>query len=384
MTSYTKSQPIFIVGAHRSATSHIKKCVQGGFDIPANTEGYIWSNISALQEKIDQVINVTLLGENSGLGEGFSIKKFGHKKVLDSVLKSIDELHQQEFQTENWLDKTPGPDMIKILPILNDYFTNAKIIYCSRDCIQNLESRRIRFQNSNLAKPINNYAQTISNWQKAKNQLKDNFIIIEQEKLASSPELYAKKISSYIGKQNNDKFLELLKGSTEKSKRPEKNSQTIFDSWTSTNQYHFFKNCFFFDNYNIGFNNLYVENTNEWTSYNWDDTSDKLTIHPNSEMKVKLIFPNIVNELKEGSIKCTLAIKNKFREEKVGLRFILSLHYRNSSDIKKLTITDRFETVSAEFIYKQNEDCFLEISCESLRKNIFYNGCELKIEKSKI
>jgi len=376
MSNYKKSKPIFIVGAHRSATSHLKKCVQEGFDMPGNTEGYIWSNISSLKEKIDYVINVTLNGEKSGLGANFSIKKFGHSRVLESVIKSIDEIHQTELNSIKWIDKTPGPDMIKILPSLNQYFPSAKIIYCIRDCVQNLESRRIRFNNPDLEKPIQNYSNTIINWEEIKDNLNENYIIIDQSNLKSAPEDCAERISKYLEVENNDKFIELLRGKTEKSDREEKSSQEIFDNWTPRNKYHFFKNCFFFKNYNLKFENLYAVNTNTWTSSSWENISDTLLIHPNLHKKVILIFPNI--KISE-DLKCLVKLKNKTREEKVALRFTFSLRSRDNTEVRTIYLFNRNEIVEAEFLNKEKNDYILEVSCENLTDNIFYNGCDLKV-----
>lgn len=252
MDTFCKSTPIFILGPHRSGTSHLRKSISGALNIPSFTEGYIWPVLTGANQSMDHVLNGILGGEDNEVGKNFTIKQFGRKTILERLSIALDKLHQEKLGTSQWLDKTPGEEMIRSLPIIADYYPEARFIFMQRNGIDNVLSRARRFRRQPFDKHCKDWAASVISWQQLKSQLsKDYFLEIDQRHMAEDPAKLADRLAIFLEIADQDKIaklVELLSGQTENtSERSLDASVRLFledSGWEETKVFDFLFYCY--------------------------------------------------------------------------------------------------------------------------------------------
>lgn len=206
--------PIFIVGSHRSATSMMLKAIQSTYNVVGNTEGYIWPTLHGLKTTLDGVFSVLGGSEQSGVGRDFSVKKIGSKRIFDMWQQDLDALHKEMFSTDVWVDKTPGVEMIRTLPLVYSYYPNAAFIFMKRRGIENVDSRKRRFDDD-FWTACRRWTEIMDVWLDVRSRIGSNLVEVEQSFLSMDTEAIAQRIVNLLG-GGDDEVQSLVKTFSER------------------------------------------------------------------------------------------------------------------------------------------------------------------------
>lgn len=384
MATYTKSKPIVIVGPHRSGTSHLRKCITTALEIPSFTEGYIWPILNGTNKEIKYVMDNILGGEDSAIGADFSIKQFKRENILDGTIKALDIIHQQRLDHKIWLDKTPGEEMIRVLPIFMNYFEDAKIIFMKRNGIGNILSRQRRFKFAPFVEHCQSWANTILAWQKIKNQLpSESLMELDQKEMAKAPVEVVKRLASFLkinDKNQENHLVELLSGSTENtSQKSLDGSLELYLEDSGWDQSKIFDFLFFCHasmetmNYPVYKNNstpivTISKNPNKWCQLGEVLKRETIhKIHPNARDEPKPEF-GFLNINCSGKKKLQLMAESTFKSDKnPGVIISLELYETYSNVLvlsKEMTLNPAYPYTFEYFLPSSLSACNLLLKVE--------------------
>jgi len=198
-SSPRRSSPVFVLGNVRSGTTAIGNALQtAGY--PGWTEGHIFPLLHDLQKKIDWWMD----HEAPFMGGGWGID-FLDPHALQSVLVGyFEELYLSHHLSTNWVDKTPGPEMIEAAPFLQSLWPQAKFIFCHRRGIENVKSQLRRFNeepgvNLGFEEACKIWARSMELWADVRNSLEKAYIELDQAEMANNPADVARKIAGLLG-----------------------------------------------------------------------------------------------------------------------------------------------------------------------------------------
>lgn len=178
--------PVFVLGSVRSATSTVLEILRqyGGF--AGHTEGHFWPLLSKLQrlclahfQDNELPFNGTDLGSNETI-----------PMVVDLGLAQINRLMEDIFRAavtnhyaRDWVDKTPGHQMISTAPLLRQIFPSAKFVYCYREPRANLASRVTKFPTQDFESHCIDLALCWRAWLSVRGDLHDACLTLAQSDL---------------------------------------------------------------------------------------------------------------------------------------------------------------------------------------------------------
>ncbi len=166
-----QAHPVFIMGSARSATSSLLRKLKTVLDYNSDDEGHFFPIFLDMMEAIDKFYGrfAPLQGGNTEF-HGLTLFRIdrGHfKHELRKTLLSVFD----DFFPKPWMDKTPGPEMIGVLPFLHNFLPEAKTIYVIRHGVDNINSRLRKFPNVSFEKHCREWVACDQEWKKVKPNL---------------------------------------------------------------------------------------------------------------------------------------------------------------------------------------------------------------------
>src|SRR5271169_560307 len=131
--------PLFIFGAPRSGTTQMLRLCQEVLHYKGAPEGCVWQSVKALDDHFKRIMNELEGVDGSGTAN-FSVVRFSREKIVDLYAGMLLDVHQREFGTGPFVDKTPGGEIIVGAPLLKQLFPSAKFIFMKRRGIENVLS----------------------------------------------------------------------------------------------------------------------------------------------------------------------------------------------------------------------------------------------------
>jgi hypothetical protein len=177
---------------------------------------------------------------------GTMLKRVPVDQFVKNIEKMFIDLARKLFPTTYWLDKTPSVGMVNLAPRLLDIWPNSKFIFMKRRGIENIESKKRKFDQAFLGR-CSEWAGVMQSWRAIRDELGAAAIEIEQLELAKKPEQTASKVAQHIGLE--EQYL-LRFQQTLMTDRPEVTPggfATIYDfaelPWSAEEKAHFRRIC---------------------------------------------------------------------------------------------------------------------------------------------
>jgi hypothetical protein len=167
-------------------------------------EGHLWFELVKPFENLrDEEYRPNLRVKSYALGE---------RRVLDLekyVAVALDQFHRDHLSGnyERWMDKSPGAEAVRVVPLLAELFPRAQFVFMYRNGITTVhsavrlwadhefwQSETELFQTMCRA-----WAETMSSWREVRGLLSNRYIEIAQEELASRPYVVASRLTDFLG-----------------------------------------------------------------------------------------------------------------------------------------------------------------------------------------
>ncbi|GMQ47916.1 sulfotransferase [Vibrio sp. 10N] len=230
-----------VVGSPRSGTTAVGMAVNRGEGVRSHGESHVLQGVVASNQSLEDFF----IKSSTAQVTGNLVNEMPKTMTLAANIKMVREIYRRHYGDTVYVDKTPGIPMLNSLEFAFDVWPNAKVIFCKRRGIENVQSRLIKFPNVPFEHHVKQWRQTFIIWRRTQallsSKLKRNdwFFELEQYELANKPEPTIRQLSEFLN-WNNMKFSRALNAVL--GKRPQQTSQSdraksLADmSWTEENK----------------------------------------------------------------------------------------------------------------------------------------------------
>ena len=186
--------PIFILGAARSGTSALAQCLLANTDYVGHQEGHFVDFLAHYLVLIEFFYS----RKGDELSRDTMIKQVPREMLLNGMKSLLIQSIQSLYPTGKWIEKTPNSNIIYVAPILKEIWPNSKFVYLQRRAIENLLSRRKKFQNT-FVQDCTEWAECAKAWFTVKDVLGDNAITLEQYHMARDVHQFVSDLAGFLG-----------------------------------------------------------------------------------------------------------------------------------------------------------------------------------------
>ncbi|RUP83093.1 sulfotransferase family protein [Alteromonas sp. KS69] len=206
LPSFDLPQAVFVLGSPRSGTTVVGNMLQRGMGIKSHGESHMAELLATLVTTATDYVKKSPASGNKGTltWEVESI----YVKALQ--VQQFRELYSSYYPGKVFIDKTPGIPMLNSLPILMLAYPNAKVIYCQRRGIENIESRLRKFPQVPFEGHCRQWRQAMLLWRRNKQVLSSQyfkaqnwFMDVEQFRLAKNPSEVIKSLAQFLNLDNS-------------------------------------------------------------------------------------------------------------------------------------------------------------------------------------
>jgi hypothetical protein len=190
-------EPVFMVGAPRTASSFLCSALIefGGF--AGSSEGHILPLLNALD---GHVLGYYALMRKQGLLDipENSIAKIPLHAMRHAILDVFRNYSAVMFGSSRWIDKTVNVEMIEALPFLMEAWPRARVVFLARSGISNVLSATAYFK-VGFEECCVNWVRCCEAWDRTRPQLiPDHVMEISHEDLLQSPERTAQSLAAWL------------------------------------------------------------------------------------------------------------------------------------------------------------------------------------------
>ncbi len=210
--------PIFIIGSPRSGTSILALAIRSAMKIPFYAEGHF---LPVLNHVVSAIDNYYESKSGSIKVKRRAISHIKRDKLINEIQNLFYTIYNSLYQSNIWLDKTPGIEMIDSVPIIAKTWPNAKFIFAKRRGIENINSRMRKFPNKPFESHCKLWSACMKSWLEVRNSVVNSSIEIEQRDIENNPKMVSKRICDFlnIGEESVELIYDIFT-----SKRPESTS----------------------------------------------------------------------------------------------------------------------------------------------------------------
>jgi hypothetical protein len=189
-------RPVFVLGAARSGTSALGRALRMRTRYVGPGEGH-------LLDVLPKILRVTSLHyrnrwRDAVAGTPTLIALMPEPAMNAGLQHMFVQVARTLFPEGYWMDKTPGADMIRSVPVLCEMWPEARFVFLKRRPIENIESRRRKFPRYNFDDHCRLWADSMAAWEEVRDSVGDHGLVIEQLDLARRPEGEVRRLAAFL------------------------------------------------------------------------------------------------------------------------------------------------------------------------------------------
>jgi hypothetical protein len=189
-------RPVFVLGSARSGTTAMMLALRQCGRYQGYNEGHLLPLFARLQGVVANHYGRS--AANAVPGINTLIANVPAQMVTDALQSAFISIIRATFPTGFWLDKTPGPDMVKAVPLLRKIWPESRYIFMKRRPVDNIESRRRKFPTINFRDHCRLWADSMMSWHAIRDELAEVSLEVDQVQLAREPELTARNVAALL------------------------------------------------------------------------------------------------------------------------------------------------------------------------------------------
>ena len=187
--------PVFVLGSSRSGTSALQLGLLEACGYIGGGEGHIAPLITRLTASVEGFWSAS----QRAIEQGTEVSKLEKEAVLDGVCQAVRSVYERLYARSDFAEKTPTLDAIRAAPYFHRIWPDAKVIFCHRRGIENVQSKRLKFPGEDFSSLCGEWNSCMLVWQTHRSKL-HGFLEIDQLDLASNPRALATRIGGYLGR----------------------------------------------------------------------------------------------------------------------------------------------------------------------------------------
>ena len=215
-----EQHPVFILGPARSGTSALAL----GLLTCRRYEGSGEGHLLPLAQQMLRLIS-TYYNDRLELTQDDTVLRSVDRTAFERmVVRGFVQLTRALFPTGHWLDKTPTAEMVRVAPLMQQIWPNARFIFLRRRVVENILSRKRKFPQNTLENHYLDWVDVLSAWHGVRTSLGSAALELDQLEMALEPVVVAGKIAAFLKMpaQEAREFTEFLA-----SERPEQTSAAV-------------------------------------------------------------------------------------------------------------------------------------------------------------
>jgi hypothetical protein len=187
--------PIFVVGSPRSGTSLLAYAIKTVGGYAGYSEGQVFSLIAPLMKAIrEHYESVASVSQNPK----HMVSKFPQAAAQEMVLRGFRDLASMEFGGTDWIDKTPGAQMIQSAPFLRRIWPESFFVFAQRRGIENVLSRQQKFPHHAFEVNCELWATNMEAWLAVSDHLDGCHFSVDQIDLEEQPDQVAEALADSL------------------------------------------------------------------------------------------------------------------------------------------------------------------------------------------
>ncbi len=211
---------VFVVGSPRSGTTVLGDALRAALGCPGYGEAHALPLVARMIEAVDRYYvepNVAAAREGDTL-----IGHLRHEEMRARIALAWRAIYAGLHRGGTFVDKTPGVAMIRAMPIVPLLWPDARIVFARRRGIENVESRRRKFPQSDFASHCRDWVAAMQAWRGVRTQLDQRlWLEVDQYELAYDPDRVSVRLADALALTHDQRkrLREYLRG-----KAPERTS----------------------------------------------------------------------------------------------------------------------------------------------------------------
>lgn len=170
--------PVFVRGMQRSGTSAISQALSK-MGIRGFGEGHLWYEILESFNRLRDPSYFPNYREDV-----YALGQERLSKLEQYIAVALDAFHRDtlSIDSKRWMDKSPGADAVRAVPLLAELFPRAQFIFMHRNGITNVQSG-VKFWQDDpdiFSVMCRGWAETMSLWRQMRDGLAGRYIEIAQ------------------------------------------------------------------------------------------------------------------------------------------------------------------------------------------------------------
>jgi hypothetical protein len=240
-----RQRPVFVLGAARSGTSVMGRALRRTGRYEGHGEGHLISLLPTLLAATSAHYLRDV--QRAASGRFTMLASVPEQVIQDGLQAMFAAIARAEFPTANWMDKTPGVEMVRAAPILRRVWPAARFIFMKRRGIDNIESRRRKFPDVPFEEHCRAWAQTMLAWMEIRAGLSDVSLEVEQRDVAQHPQRVVNGLKRLLGLKPEEAAQMLQAFRTDRPQQTDASFTTEQDAseldWDATQTEQFWSIC---------------------------------------------------------------------------------------------------------------------------------------------
>jgi hypothetical protein len=191
---------VLVVGSPRSGTSALGKACRKALRSTAHGESHVVEGVNRMLTAADAFFQQSKTASIAGN----LVNAIPRTVIIAQQLTSLRQIYRLYYGDKVLLDKTPGIPMLDSLPLAMMAWPHAKVIFCKRRAMENVQSRIIKFPKVAFEQHIKQWRQSFVAWRNSKQKinklLKHNqwFIEVDQFDMATVPSSVVDSVANFL------------------------------------------------------------------------------------------------------------------------------------------------------------------------------------------